>query len=392
MELKKWMERLSWSAAIAVGFWANATAAQAQSCGCVTERVSPFAKLFSKSHGCNSCNTCNDCTSSSTMAPSTTAPAQPDQSSTSPDQPSDMPSNDVLSDAFGSADAPASVAPNMMGDYLGYSSYQLSSSTVTAAQAQFRSMQRFKIADNNSPMIRQRIYYGYNNFQRPFGSPGSLNRNTAGTELPFLSGLVSADLRINTNGWNGQPAGSIANGNQFGDMFLNLKGQGYNNGNGTIVTGGCGIVFPTGVTDVGVPGGNAIVSPWMAFLYAPTGSNFYAMGFMQTDLPFAREDRYMLQTDVAGGYWVYRDATAFLSGLAPQVELHAYNPYGAAPSGSLTGLQYHDVLNATWALNFLIRNQLSIAAGLGTPLSTRKDYNVEAQVQVNWFYGLSAPR
>jgi len=32
--------------------------------------------------------------------------------------PGDLPSNDVLSDAFGAADAPASVAPNMMGDFI----------------------------------------------------------------------------------------------------------------------------------------------------------------------------------------------------------------------------------------------------------------------------------
>lgn len=31
--------------------------------------------------------------------------------------PQDIPSNDILSDAFGSASAPATVAPNMLGDY-----------------------------------------------------------------------------------------------------------------------------------------------------------------------------------------------------------------------------------------------------------------------------------
>lgn len=325
--------------------------------------------------------TCRVCPTPITeeMAPAPSSPAPSMPSEAAPPEPTPAPETDeALSSSLETASSPQSLAPNMLGDSIG-------SRTSSSFAVQSRSITRYKIGDNASPLPRGRILYNFNYYQDAFNTPIDVYRNLGGAEIPFFNNIFSVEIRGNLNTLAGTPGDNQTEG---GNVVTTFKGIGYNNNDGFVVTGGLGIGWPVGPFPEGYPGGNTIFAPFLGYIYAPGGSNFFLQGFQQLDIPSASEDQLLLHTDIAGGYWLRRvNDDSFITGIAPTVEFHLYSPLGDAPSGSLAGVIYDDVLNATFGTTFVIANRASVAVGLGVPLSTRKDYDVEAQVQVNWFYG-----
>jgi hypothetical protein len=50
----------------------------------------------------------------------------------------------------------------------------------------------------------------------------------------------------------------------------------------------------------------------------------------------------------------------------------------------LTGLMYRDVLNIASGMTFFLRDRVRLAAVLNAPISTRRDYAVEAQFHMDY--------
>lgn len=382
--------RRAWATAIAVAVLSTAgNSVQAQSPHSNVQQVGFFGRLL----GCKSCQTIPSCeTCPSTVihsSPSDQAqPAQPTQPS-EPTSPSEAPAQfgDTsmldLAAAFDSAAASGFSAPNMLGDLQPFNgSYSGSSRGIYARQ---RAAQRYKVADNTSPMPRTRAFYNYNYFNNVFETNGDLHRNVLGAELAFLDNRASVEIRQSLNSFANMGVGN--NGTEAGNLVAVFKGVLFQSSE-FLFSSGVSLGFPVGPTPDGFPGGNGIVAPFAGYLYQPAGSRAFIQGFNQVDLPTDGDDQSVLHTDIAGGFWLRRGAyDSLITGIAPTVELHLYTPLGDAPTGSLTGLVYDDVLNLTSGVTFVIRDNATLALAFGVPLTERQDYDFEAQVQFNIFWG-----
>lgn len=334
------------------------------------EPVSPIQKVgyFKK----KSCETCESAVigSAPSAAPGAAAMPAPDAA------PMDT-TTDVFSPAFAAATTSAALAPNMIGDSLGYySSYDPYN----------RAAQRYKVADNNVAIPRSRVYYGYNYFHDVYGSSGDIHRSMGGGELAFLDGNMSVDVRSSLNSFTNFGNLGLPADTEFGNLVTTIKGLAINDGS-NYVSGGLAIQWPTGGVPFGLPNDVYIFSPYIAYLYASADSPIFLQGFMQLDVPSYADDQLLMHTDASIGYWIRRFEGGLITGIAPTAELHLYTPVGGAPRGSFAGLNYQDVLNATLGTTFLIRDQATLALGCGFPITNSRDYNVEAQLQFNWFFG-----
>lgn len=282
--------------------------------------------------------------------------------------------------------------PNMIGDFLGFAS-TATFSTVTAGSLETvtgsidipGSGRVPKVAENNSPIPRDRVYFGYNHFHNAFRSsmliapndfeldeddmpvpiPDELqnkgfhqNRFTIGLEKTLFSGDMSVEFRIPliTQVNHQEPgildptqnAASFATDDPLGSFSIVLKKvliDWYNERSSGVFTGGFGFSFPNaeGATvDLGdasfhVKDTGFHFSPYLAMLI-DTQSGFFMQGFAEFDFStdqMAVRDRTNGSTvghinipnsvflDVGMGYWVIRmPERRWMKGVAGIVEYH----------------------------------------------------------------------
>jgi len=320
-------------------------------------------------------------------------------------------------------------APNMIGDSLG-----------TFGTAAFAAMDNLtsetifgefdipltgripKIAENNSPMPRDRVYFAYNHFHGAYGydslseapnpafdpldplsSPtltsthnliSNVNRFTLGLEKTFFSDDISLELRlplmtqskfstdrILTPGSNSFESGSD---DPTGDLAINYKQilyTAYGRDTSFLFSWGMGLTLPTGEgnttrifdTYLHIEDSAIHFNPFLALLY--TKQNFFMQAFFQFDFTndeiHVREGtsgqvaEYMAphrsHIDVGLGYWIFQDRTrAFLQGVAPMLEFH-----------------YTGQINETEAVSIPLTGTNSIGQiDLNTPESARDVYNL----------------
>jgi hypothetical protein len=382
--------RRAWATAIAVAvLGAAGNSAFAQSKGHVRQ-VGFFGNLF----GCKSCQTIPSYESYPTVispAPTSATPAQPSQPSqpSDPSAPAQLPpaSQDSsmldLAAAFDAAAASGFSAPNMLGDMSPF--HGSFSGSAASFQVRQRAAQRYKVADNTSPIPRTRAFYVYNYFSNAFATDGDLHRNVLGAELAFLDNRASIEIRQSLNSIDN--LGNGFDGTEAGNLVAAFKAVLFQTED-FLFSSGLSVGFPVGPTPDGFPGGNGIIAPFVGYLYQPTGADYFVQGFNQVDLPTDGDDQSIIHTDIGAGYWLRRNAyDSLITGIAPTVELHLYTPVGDAPSGSLAGLVYDDVLNLTSGVTFVIGDSATFAVAFGLPLSERDDYDFEAQAQFNIFWG-----
>lgn len=381
--------RRGWATIVAVlVLSASGSEVFAQSYDGQVKQVGLFKQLF----GCSSCApapACDSCQTIISPAPAAqdqgAQPGQPAQPS-QPAQPEAVAPDAAAFDLAAGFDVAAAAgfsAPNMLGDLQPYNSRSSSSPSFVRQ----RSSQRYKVADNTSPIPRSRVFYNYNYFHNVFNSDGDLHRNNAGAEVAFLDNRASVEVRQSLNSFANFGPG--ANGTEAGNLVAVFKGLLYQSSD-LLLSGGLSVGFPVGPTPDGLPGGNAIIAPFFGYYWEPGMGDAFIQGFSQVDLPTESSDQNLLHTDIGAGFWLRRDAyDSFISGIAPTMELHLYTPLGDAPSGSLAGLIYDDVLNFTAGVTFVLRDNATLALAVGAPLSDRDDYDFEAQVQFNLFWGAS---
>jgi hypothetical protein len=300
-----------------------------------------------------------------------------------------------------------------------------------------------KIAENDSPIPRDRIFFSYNHFQNVFqvsetpANPPAptifrqepLDRYTMGFEKTFLDGWTSVELRMPFTGTlNAQLDAVGLNAGNIGNMTVVLKSLLYID-YATAVGAGMAIETPTGTdtfaridtTTLRFKNQTTHLLPYIGFVWSPGdprwgwGSGLFLSGFAQIDINTAGNpvdtlspnrvpinslgkltDQNLGFLDIAAGYWLFRDPDApRLTGVAVVSELHytttlqnADQIRGNVDGGVLSlndNNKRFDVLNGTIGLQFLLFDASSLRVAGVFPLGneSRRLFDSEVQVQFN---------
>ena len=313
-------------------------------------------------------------------------------------------------------------------DELWYASYSYTG-TVEIPPGVGVAVRRIKIAENNSPIPRDRYYLDFKHFRDVKGGFGDVSRYTFGFEKTFSEGRFSFDTRLPFAATldvdqfaSGMGSNSGLRSVESGNVTFILK-QVFRETEQFLVSGGLGVAVPTGsdtrlfLSDgtpvLAVENKSVHVLPYLAGLWSP-GERFYLQSFLQVDVAAngnpvrgniaggvlpqigVVQDATLLFVDVSSGYWVYRDRTGsrLLRGLAGIAELH-YNTTSqdadivTAPGIDIRGLSSRfDVLNATFGFQTEIGEALTITTAMTFPLRNRDDrqFDNEIAVLANLFF------
>lgn len=283
-----------------------------------------------------------------------------------------------------------------------------------------------KVAENNSPLPRDRVYFNYSSFNNVnfFQGGVNVNRFTPGIEKTFFDEQMSLEFRA--------PFASTLDSNiiaggftdvshtELGNLTAILKAILYGNDTFTF-TGGLWVGAPT-ADDVNVTGVNGTplisvdnesvhVAPYLAALWTPN-DRFFTQTFVSCDVdlngnpvsantgmgltPIGRlNDPALLFVDMGFGYWLYRgQEDRFITGMAPIFEAH-YNAsladYDRVALGNFQiGDQStnFDILNLTVGLNMVVGQQSNLTLGYTTPVGegVDKQFDGELRVLFNYFF------
>ncbi len=343
--------------------------------------------------------------------------------------------------------------PNMFGDFAMVTAFanvlvQNGSGQPRAFQSSFGvptagSVRTGKIAENDSPIPLDRVFFSYNHFHNLFeaseqplfppGAPGAsrsepLDRYTLGVEKTFLDGLYSVELRMPFNGTYDVNLQSFGiDGGNVGNLAVVLKSLLYS-GDNLAIGAGLAIATPTGSDTLARIGlgqlrirNDAVhLLPYVGFTLAPGdpawgwGNGLFLTGFGQLDVAangnrvevgplgdpsfpagtFTEQN--LLFLDIAAGCWLYRDPDAYrLTGLAAVAELHYTTSLqesdslaiGADPSFVLLRSPASDfgILNLTAGLQALLFDASSLRVACAFPLGgeNQRFFDSELQVQFN---------
>ncbi|QDU60158.1 hypothetical protein Pan216_09950 [Planctomycetes bacterium Pan216] len=289
---------------------------------------------------------------------------------------------------------------------------------------------RLKVAENNSPMPRDRVFFNYNYFDDvPYSSSGvDVSRYTPGFEKTFFNRMASIEFRM--------PFAGTLNSNQvlnsgpgvdqveFGNIGFNLKALLYATQNFGISVGS-GLAIPTAddvtvrdtANDVLVRINNQSVHlmPYIGAVFAPN-DRFFAQGFLQADFGTngnavwedldgigglnkagVLTDQTLGYIDASIGYWVmkHRDY-GVLTAVAPMLELHYTTTMGQVDriqQGSFVIGDFaanQDILNLTTGVSLELFGRANAVLAAGTPLKggiSGRQFDWELQAQISYRFG-----
>jgi hypothetical protein len=237
-----------------------------------------------------------------------------------------------------------------------------------------------QITDNDSPRPVDRIYGGYNYYDK-FGaslnpSPGfgnvSQNGNASiGLRLPFI--------QLN--------APNNFGGDVVGDLSVLVKYALINDRDtGNVLSVGMVLSTPTGgggnvlLADGSTAPHSVLFQPWVGFV-----KNFdrgYVQGISNIIVPTDRRDPTLLGNSLAIGYWLYRgNPERWLPGVTPTAEVHVRTPLNHRDPLGLVYLP--DQVNLTGGLHFRWP-RFTISGAVGVPVVGPRPWNVETLVNLNY--------
>ena len=280
---------------------------------------------------------------------------------------------------------------------------------------------RLKVAEGNSPLPQDRVYFRYGYFDAvPIGGGGyGLDRFIPGFERTFLDGMFSLEMRfpfaatVDSNMMSGSGGMTNTNHVEFGNIAAYLKALLYATDR-LAVSGGMGITIPTaddlhvrladGSELVQLKSDAVYLQPFVAGLYTPN-DRWFAHGFLQMDIDAngnpvqinsgnglsdagRLNDATFLFADVGLGYWLHRSNAALLTGIAPTVELH-YNTSlqngDRVSAGPFTvgNLGDHvDALNLTVGSTFAFGESTNLTIGYIAPIANGADQQLDGGFRV----------
>ena len=326
-----------------------------------------------------------------------------------------------------SASTPAvsqgSFAPNMIGD--GFGPPFLTNMNLFASPG--GGVGTSKIAENASPLPRDRVYMNYSYFDGVPLLPGGVNVNrfTPGIEKTFFNGMSSIEVRmpfastLSNTLFVASP--NDTSSTELGNLTIYLKQLLYTS-NTLAVSGGLGLTLPTAsnATVFDTLGGLPLtytqnqsvhLLPFLGSLYTPT-DQLFVQQFLQFDFdangnavsladnnnilqPAGRlNEMSFLYYSVGAGYWLYNDPNSdrLFTRIAPIVELH-YNK-SLTQTDALLSPSNLDLLNGVVGMTATMGQNKTLTLAYTSPLSNFHDrqFNGELRVMFNWFYGGSMNR
>jgi len=355
-----------------------------------------------------------------------------------------------ISGAYGGASAPQSAGSFMMGDSIpggAFGAQLFLNGTVTTPPINLPNgetipgkvvnvtvpyggrlaapfnLHTFKIADNESPWPRNRIFFTSNyfdhvgdstgitrqmmGFERTFGG----GRSSFGMRIPFFTvdpGVVPNPLmpgsQIGTFG-----AGTGTTG-YIGDLtFLFKRALIFQPTSGNVLSAGVAVTTPTGpatlagVTPLYTLNGvthSGSIQPWMGFYRSigPAFDGLFVHGFSAIDAAFSANDTTFWYNDLGLGYYFNRGTKRGLTGIVPTVECHVNTPMGNRTQGltatptlaALTGLtnmlgsvQYSNTVNITSGATLVFNRRTTMTFAAVAPVSSPQPFNYELFMQLN---------
>jgi hypothetical protein len=263
----------------------------------------------------------------------------------------------------------------------------------------------FKIADNEDPRPRDRVYFSFNYYDDLNESVNRrlrsdlhdlrLFRETFGVETTFLDGSASLGLRLPLNTLNGDsslPGQGIAS-TDVGDLAIILKYAFYDDDEtGDLLSTGLLITAPTGPSALAGAEHlgafhHAALQPFLGYVW--NWGDLFLHGFSSLDVPMDSNEPVLFYNDVGLGYFVYRchEPDRFLSALAPTVEAHVNTPLShrgvlgfTDPAGT------PDWVDLTVGTNLEFRDRARLAIGVVTPVTGPRPFDWEMLVQLRLSY------
>jgi hypothetical protein len=335
------------------------------------------------------------------------------------------PNNLFAQSDVGATSGPESVAPTMVGDYLGgFFTMAANGGATQTIALPGGAVPRFKMAENTSPVPIDRVFFNYDYYSDvPLNTKSmSLNGFTPGFEKTFLGGAMSVEVRLpmaTTLDNNVYLDGSTSTGvGQIGNLGVAVKAVLYR-GDTFLLSGGLAIDCPTapdmlcfGTSGGSSSGGGGAIQllnqsvhllPFVGAVWTPN-DRFFTMGFMQFDLDangdpvndvdvafpgapvttLQNDGRYyeqsMIYLEGMAGYWVRRnDTNHLINGIALFTELHGNQSLNNSAAlqtqvGVMSGGNI-SILDLTFGADFQIGELTTLTAAYCTPLSDQREFD-----------------
>ncbi|MFY7892004.1 MAG: hypothetical protein ACOVOJ_04915 [Pirellula sp.] len=285
----------------------------------------------------------------------------------------------------------------------------------------------YNIAENNSAVPVDRVYFVYNGFfnaissSNGFGPASSqsidLHRYVAGLEKTFFDGNMSIDVRMPLlSGFNLSNSISESELGNVGNLTMFLKGLVYGDQDLAFSTG-LGIGLPTGSdlqTRTTVPFANEFLTvrnqgvrliPFVAgtmylsdqwFMQSFGQMNFAASGnevVNQNGLVGVFNEQNLLQTDIGLGRWIWQDdQRPVVTGLAAIFELHYTTTIQDTDRIQLGNSSFlvgelsnsanrQDLLNLTSGIQAQLGSLSALRVGVVVPLRDTPDRVFDSEIQ-----------
>jgi hypothetical protein len=286
----------------------------------------------------------------------------------------------------------------------------------------------FKIADGETPLPTDRVFFTWNGFNDLHGRSGSFagasssafsttgfevvvvgislvglkidtttNSSTApiklnpvgdlqseifGFEKTFLDGNASIEMRLPVYQGIGDSAGDF-NGDHFGDVTTVLKYAFLRDPQGLSFSAGLGVTLPTGQgvdLDTGMVR-SVLFQPFVGYIYR--FGDVYLQGFTSIVLSTSSEDPELLFNDIGVGYQFYKGPRgAFLRSIDSVLEAHVTTPLDNRSTNSQ--IIVSDIVSLTEGLQFGIGERSFLSLGINNPISGPRPYGIEAIVNFDY--------
>jgi hypothetical protein len=289
---------------------------------------------------------------------------------------------------------------------------------------------RVKLAENCSPIPRDRVFINYSYFDNvPLQDPGvNVNRFVPGFEKTFFNGMTSIEVRapfastltsdLVTGGPNDDSRAEFGNASIISKTLLAQN-------NCWAWAAGLQIALPT-ADDVRVttPAGTQLVHveneavhlmPFIGALYTPN-DRFFFQAYVQVDTnvndhpvairdPFSGtllpagdlDDTDFLYVDLAWGYWIYRNncCCSRISGIAPIFEVHWNSSLETTEAVEQSGLRVGTFIGDIDLVNLVVGavwecgGNTTLTTAFATPVAggNDKDFDGELRLIFNRRFG-----
>lgn len=291
---------------------------------------------------------------------------------------------------------------------------------------------RTKIAENTSPLPRDRLLFNYSYFDNvPLIARGvNVHRFTPGIEKTFFDGMTSLELKVpmaaTLDSTITQDGTTNLSSGQIGDLAVTGKVL-LLEASTTAISVGLTVGLPTasdinlvlsdGTKLIEIDNQSVGLAPFLGWLWTPT-DRLFAQAFLQYEFDASGSPVYVNRSlqgledagtltgttfqyfDVGLGYWSHRDSSpcAFLQGIAWTGELHwnkSLQGSDVVRSGNFVvgNLGNNiEVINLTLGAHVCLKNATTVTCGYAAPLGGGSDqqFDGEFRLMVNKYFGPAA--